>query len=69
MGGSTTFQDPMEAANRRIVAADEITAEQLVRAKELYERHFGGDNPPVMAAIIQALATNYLAVVLADGNK
>jgi hypothetical protein len=58
-------QDPVGVAKTHIDTAEKITAEQVERAKVLYRTHFvNSDNPQAMAAIIQSLATNYLAVVI-----
>ena len=43
--------------------AKQITAAQVQAAKEIHLIHFrGNDNPEVLAAIIQAVATTFAAV-------
>jgi hypothetical protein len=71
MGGPSLIRDPFEVAKRRIDLAEKITGEQLARAKELHRIHFDGDNsrPEFIAAIVQALATNYLATVEAANQS
>lgn len=50
----------------QLEAAQEITAKQLRIAVELHNKHFSGSNSTeVLAAIIQAVATNYAAAVAA----
>lgn len=57
MGGHSNFQDPFEMARA-------ITEKQLAIAKELQTMHFNGQNSPeLLAAIIQAVATNYATFV------
>ncbi|WP_338678945.1 hypothetical protein OPV09_17600 [Janthinobacterium sp. TB1-E2] len=51
----------------QLEAATEITAKQLKIAVDLHNRQFPGiNNSEVLAAIIQALATNFAAAVAAD---
>ena len=53
----------------QIEAAKTITAAQLHAAKDLHAAHFSGNvNPEILAAIIQALATNH-AVIAASSNR
>jgi len=57
LGGHNSFQDPFAMAHA-------ITDKQLAIAKELQTLHFNGQNSPeLLAAIIQAVATNYATFV------
>jgi hypothetical protein len=50
----------------RIQKAKAVTAAQLQSAKELTYEFFGHDNPQMVVAVLQALATNYAATVAAS---
>ena len=63
MGGAN-FSSMDDVVQARIDKAVSVTSKQIDAAKKLYSVQFAGEtNPAVLAAIIQAVATNYATVV------
>ena len=67
MGGSSVQAPLNPNITAQLDRARDITEQQIRMAKELTTTHLGmRADPAFLAAIIQALATNYLATVQAN---